>query len=286
LIRTARYTESLDIPRLCDFSDSIGLHYRHSIQRLRNPLRRFVYRVESKLLLDYEAEILHDFEQSFFLNREEMLHFEQTDKSTWVPLGTNALLLTRKERDPDAASSLVFFGKMDYLPNVLAAEWFVREVMPLLPTHLRFIIAGAYPSARVRALASERVSVTGYITDPYPILRGALAVVAPMLTGGGIQNKLLEAMALGCLTINTRHAIRALANVRPGVHLLVADTAAEFAAKIHSIEADPGRYASIGPAAREYIRENFTWARSGQIYRDAITRAIATHEHNHRLIYA
>jgi glycosyltransferase involved in cell wall biosynthesis len=286
LIRTARYSDSLNIPRVCDFSDSIGLHYRHSIKRLRNPLRRFVYRVESKLLLDYEAEILNNFEQSFFLNQEEMRHFAQAEKSTWIPQGTNAALLAREDHDPKAASSLVFFGKMDYLPNVLAAEWFAHEVLPLLPEHLRFTIVGACPSARVRALASERVEVTGFLADPYPILRGALAVVAPMLTGGGIQNKLLEAMALGCLTINTRHATRALVDVRPGIHLLVADTPSEFASQIQLIELDPARYASIGPAAREYIRQNFTWARSGRIYRDVIARVIAASEQAHDPVYA
>jgi glycosyltransferase involved in cell wall biosynthesis len=278
LIRTARYAEDLPMPRVCDLSDSIGLHYRHSIARIGNPLRRFAYSIEAKLLLCYEAKILGTFDQSFFLNHEEMRHFGRPDKATWVPLGCKPDLLTREDSDEGAAKSLIFLGKMNYEPNVLAAEWFAHEVMPLLPAHLHFKIIGVSPSSRVRALASERIEVTGFLPDPYPVMRGGLAVVAPMLTGGGIQNKLLEAMAMGCLTVNTPHAIRALENVRPDIHLLVADTPAEFASTIRSIDANPSRYARIGPAAREYIRSNFTWTRSGQIYSDAIERAIETHK--------
>jgi hypothetical protein len=99
-----------------------------------------------------------------------------------------------------------------------------------------------------------------------------------MLTGGGIQNKLLEAMAMGCRTINTTHTIRALVNVRRGIHLLVADTPTDFASIIRSIDVNPSRYDHLGPAAREYIRANFTWTRSGEIYSDAIERTIETHK--------
>ena len=233
LVRTAAYARDLEIPRICDFSDSIGLHYRHSLEHLRNPFLRLVYGLEARLLLRYEARILEQFELSCFLNQEEMNHFARPDKTIWTPMGTNPLLLTRSDRDPASSRSVLFLGKMNYLPNVLAVEWFAREVMPLLPEDVHFKIVGTHPLPRVKALASDRIEVTGFIDDPYPILSGALAVVVPMLIGGGIQNKLLEAMALGCVTINSSHAVaRALENkkkkkkkkkegrkVRPGEHL-------------------------------------------------------------------
>jgi len=119
LIRTARYAEDLPLPRMCDFSDSIGLNYRHSIDQMSNPFRRFAYGAEAKLLLDYEAQTIQTFDQSFFLNQEEMRHFGRPDKTTWIPLGCKPDLLTREDSDEGAAKSLIFFGKMDYEPNVL-----------------------------------------------------------------------------------------------------------------------------------------------------------------------
>jgi glycosyltransferase involved in cell wall biosynthesis len=157
---------------------------------------------------------------------------------------------------------------MDYPPNINAAVWFCENVLGRLHPAITFVIVGAKPTRRVRnlALRYENVQVTGFVEDPYTILKSALCVVAPMQTGGGIQNKILEAMALGAVVVTTsKAAVPIIGSSAPNT-LIVRDGAAATADVINDIARDRRPYAETAARAREYIRSNFTWS----IYEDKI----------------
>ena len=102
----------------------------------------------------------------------------------------------------ESVGNIIFVGKMSYEPNIVAVNFFSTQIFPLLKakySELKFIIVGANPDERVRKLADiEGVTVTGFVDSIERYFRHSTIVVAPMLTGAGIQNKIIQAMSYGC----------------------------------------------------------------------------------------
>ena len=158
---------------------------------------------------------------------------------------------------------IVFLGKMNYYPNEDSVVYFARQVFPLLRSKLKnvkFIIVGAYPTRRVQALSKiPGVEVTGFVDDPYEYLGRAKVVVAPIRLGAGIQNKILEAMALRKPVVTTSKGARGIAGGADGKHFVVADDPEKMAEKILELLNDPERRREIGQNARALIEERYTW---------------------------
>ena len=276
LVRTASYLKDARIPKILDMADSIGLNYRDSITKVSSRLWRTIYHIESSRLLAFEEACINDFDQTLFFNHEEITFFGAEKRTRWVPHGTSEVLLQR----PLALMrrrAIAFLGKMDYQPNVDAVLWFCRHVLPLLPQDVTFLIVGAHPAATIEALPRHHpnVQVTGFMDDPYVLLEECAAMVAPMQTGGGIQNKVLEAMAMGLPVVATERAVRPIIGSEHGRHLLVANTPADMAAGIQRLLKDPDFRTSMGQEARALIAQTFTW----DAYERAIVRTIQESMH-------
>ncbi len=168
-------------------------------------------------------------------------------------------------------TTYVSFGKMNYQPNIDAVMWFVENVLPLINKNLKFCIIGAYPPKEIKGLEKKykNIVVTGFLDDPYEILKSSLCVVAPMQTGGGIQNKILECMALGTINIVSSLAAKPIGGVH-GEHFLVIDKPEEIAQTINDIYANPHKYEHIKINSREFIKNNFTWT----IYENKLMKII------------
>lgn len=151
----------------------------------------------------------------------------------------------------------VFTGQMDYAPNVDAVRWFAGEVLPLVPG-LRFAIVGRRPAAAVRTLAGTHVNVTGAVDDVRGWLAAADVVVAPLRIARGIQNKVLEAMAMARPVVATPAAFAGIDAV-PGRDLVVAENAAAVAEAIRALLGHPAAAASMGAAARLRMEEGYRW---------------------------
>jgi sugar transferase (PEP-CTERM/EpsH1 system associated) len=154
---------------------------------------------------------------------------------------------------------LLFTGQMDYPPNVDAVRWFAREVLPLLPG-MRFVVAGRDPTPEVRALAGASVQVTGAVADMRSWLAAADLVVAPLRIARGIQNKVLEAMAMAKPVVATPAAFEGI-EAAPGRDLVVADGAAAMAQEIRRLIAAPAEAAELGRAARACMERSYSWER-------------------------
>jgi sugar transferase (PEP-CTERM/EpsH1 system associated) len=161
------------------------------------------------------------------------------------------------DADEKQAPFLLFTGQMDYAPNVQAVTWFAREVLPRIPG-ARFVIAGRNPPPAVRALAGEQVIVTGAVADMRSWLAAAEIVVAPLKLARGIQNKVLEAMAMAKPVVASAAAFEGIEAV-PGRDLLIADDASQVAEAIEGLLADPERAAAMGAAARRQMDRSYRW---------------------------
>ncbi|HEX8574126.1 MAG TPA: glycosyltransferase [Allosphingosinicella sp.] len=166
------------------------------------------------------------------------------------------------EEDRDALSHspsplIVFTGQMDYSPNIDAVRWFAAEVMPLLPG-ARFAIVGRKPPESVRRLAGPRILVTGAVPDVRSWLAAADVVAAPLRIARGIQNKVLEAMAMARPVVASPAAFEGI-EAEPGRDLLVADGPAAQAEAISGLLGDPASAREIGRAARRRMEQAYRW---------------------------
>ena len=157
-------------------------------------------------------------------------------------------------------SRLLFTGTMDYRPNVDAAQWFARDVLPLIigaAPSARFTIAGRNPTPSVCALAGPHVEVTGTVDDDLPYFRNTSVFVLPMRFGGGSRLKLLQAMACG-LPVVTTTAGAAGIPVQHGKHIWIADAPKDFAGAVCRLLRDRETGRALGAAARELALE-YDW---------------------------
>jgi sugar transferase (PEP-CTERM/EpsH1 system associated) len=161
------------------------------------------------------------------------------------------------------SAAIVFTGAMDYKPNIDAVVWFAREVFPSVRRkHLRaeFWVVGANPSAAVRRLSAQLgVSVTGRVPDIRPYLSNAACAVAPLHIARGVQNKVLEAMAMGKPVVATPAALEGL-NVVCGHEALMARNVGEFISLVSEVLS--GNHSQIGLAARARVEADYQWERN------------------------
>jgi sugar transferase (PEP-CTERM/EpsH1 system associated) len=166
---------------------------------------------------------------------------------------------------PYAAGTLpvVFTGAMDYWPNVDAVTWFAREALPALRARwpkLVFHIVGRAPPPAVRALEGEGVAVSGTVPDVRPYLQHAAVVVAPLRLARGIQNKVLEAMAMARPVVAAAACAEAI-DADPRTELVAAGTdAADWVDAVEALLRDPVRATTVGAAARARVLRGYAWS--------------------------
>lgn len=150
---------------------------------------------------------------------------------------------------------IVFTGQMDYRPNVDAVSWFAQSVLPLLP-NAHFAIVGRAPTAAVRALASAQVTVTGEVPDVRGWLAAADVVVAPLHLARGVQNKVLEAMAMARPVVASHAAAEGISHAGT---IRIAMGAKEFAGCVAALLHDPVGATALGAAARRQVINRYAW---------------------------
>jgi len=236
--------------------------------------KSWVYAREGRALGHLERRAAAAFDASCFVTEPEAALFRQlypelADRAHCIPNGVDHAYF-----DPaayfapvplDGAPRLVFTGAMDYWANVDAVVWFCAEVWPLLRARhpqASFTIVGGKPTAEVQALASRPgVNVTGRVADVRPYVQAADVVVAPLRIARGVQNKVLEGMAMARPVVATSGAFTGI-EATPGSHMLVADTAQDYLAAIERFLAAPDYAAACGRAARAVVLERYDWTGS------------------------
>jgi len=230
----------------------------------------WVFRREGERLLAYDRMVSRDTAASVFVTADEAELFRSLapECAAKVQYAHNGVDVDYYASDPARPSPfaagelpIVFTGAMDYWPNIDAVRWFASDVMPLLRAQqpaVRFHIVGMNPAPEVQALArTEGIVVTGRVPDVRPYLQHARAVVAPMRVARGIQNKVLDAMAMGRPVVVSAAAAKSLSG-RVGVDFVVADNAADFAAAVLDLlPAEPGD--AMGRAARALVLADYDW---------------------------
>ena len=236
--------------------------------RAATGIRRMIYAREARSVFALERWATQAFGATLLVSEHEADTFRQLvpDCAKKIGASKNGVDLDyfspgpRSSPFPVGQSAIVMTGRMDYRANVEGALWFVRNIAPLVfaaqpNAHVYFV--GSNPPPVLRRLSGPNISVTGAVDDVRPYIQSAAVVVAPLLMARGVQNKVLEAMALKKLVVATREATRAL-SVTSGVQLWIENDPTRFAqAVLAGIEnpTPPG----MAAAARRYVEQHHNW---------------------------
>jgi sugar transferase (PEP-CTERM/EpsH1 system associated) len=260
--------------RVVDFVDVDSDKWRQYADKKSWPMS-WLYGYEAARLLDYERQVARDYDASLFVSAPEAALFRQLAPESGAKIGHFSNGVDTDYFSPEAEAghanpyqagerALVFTGAMDYWPNVDAVQWFCDQVFPALRERcpeLRFYIVGSRPNAQVQALAQRPgVTVTGTVPDVRPYIAHAAVAVAPLRIARGIQNKVLEAMAMARAVVVSPQALEGI-DAEPGSELVLAEDAPAFIEAVHALLASQdGALETIGQAARAKVQRRYSWS--------------------------
>ncbi|AJF06491.1 glycosyltransferase [Geoalkalibacter subterraneus] len=287
--------ESGKAPRLVmDFCDVDSDKWGQFSREGKFPMN-IVYGLEQKRLLAYEAKVNREFDCSILVTENEAHLFKTlvpearnvevvgngvdfkffnpeavpgNTVDTTIDGPTSASPQTGDHRDDAPRTEpmhLVFTGAMDYHANVDAVTWFCRDILPIIRESgidVEFYIVGGRPTPAVKALEQvPGVTVTGFVDDIRTWYAQADVCVLPMRLGRGVQNKVLEAMAMQRPVVTTTKAAEGV-SAKDLQHLLVADSPEDIARSVIELCKNPNARTQLGEAGRTFVTENFDWKRN------------------------
>lgn len=279
-------------PLVWDAVDCISLLSKHTMAAGPSRVVRTVARLEHKRTRRYEAKLLsklHHVVVTSERDKQAMIELYRTESNDLVSsdaaLGAGITVLPngvdlqyfRPLEQQRRHLNIVFSGKMSYHANFATALYLHQQIMPLIwqqQPGATLTIVGNNPPKAIQQLASDsRVEVTGYVDDMRPYVGGAEVMLSPMVYSVGIQNKVLEAMALGTPVVVAAQAASSLGTV-PGRDLLIAESASEFASATLRLMDDAELRATLSDNGRAYVERQHEWhtvaARLVDVYQQAI----------------
>ena len=269
------------VPKVVDFVDLDSELWRLYARHHRGA-RPWMFRREAVHLARHEDAVARAFGHCVFVSDAEAAAFRARAGNRPVSVIENGVDLEYFAGGGDVGASarstrVVFTGAMDYVPNVDAVDHFCRRILPLVRASLpqvTFAIVGRDPGPAVARLArAPGVTVTGAVPDVRPYLAGAAVAVAPFRLARGVQNKILEAMAMGVPVVGTRTAFEGLhATEEDGVAIV--DEPEAFARAVVGLLRDPERRRGWGRQARAHVERHHRWADHGARL-EALLRSLA-----------
>jgi sugar transferase (PEP-CTERM/EpsH1 system associated) len=260
MIRPAEYVKNYHhCNKTIDYMDTLSVGMERRAQKAPWATR-WIYKMEALRLKEYEQRIFNYFEFQTMISQQDVHYIAHPDqrKIHVIPNGIDTDFF-HPVKGSEAPFDLVFVGNLSYAPNIDAMQWFAAHVLKHEP-NWRLLIAGANPSgAFIQSLKKyPNISVEGWQPDIRTAYARGKVFIAPMQIGTGMQNKLLEAMAMGIPCITTPLASEALAVVS-GEDLLVARNAEEFLEHIRFLLKNQEKAEVIGSQGRTRVKKIYSW---------------------------
>lgn len=223
---------------------------------------RIVFKIEAKRLKLYERSVFDYFEVKTIISEQDKQLILHPDKQQIhvIPNGIDPHFF-----EPvaiKATKELVFVGNLNYPPNIEAVDFIIKELIPK-NTSYKYLISGANPSVSLLKRSSKlsQITLNGWVDDIRTAYLSGKIFIAPMKIGTGMQNKLLEAMAVGLPCITTTLANNAIHAVH-NESILVADTPEEFISCIDRLLGDSSLYKKIAENGQKLVQEKYSWKKT------------------------
>ena len=260
LIRVADYSKDLDIPKALDYMDVLSVGVERQSKHKAFPLS-LLYKIESKRLSKYEAQLAPQYNLKYIISEQDLaLLPEEVIKDTSVLVnGVDDSFF--EEYKSEKKYDICFVGNMSYPPNVLACKFIVNKILPILKKHkpdIKVLLAGASPVKEVKDLVNENVIISGWMDDIREAYASSSIFIAPLFIGTGLQNKLLEAMAMKTPCITTSLCNNALQALKDE-EILIADNEKEFSSHILKLLNNKGFGEQMANKAQNMVRKSYNW---------------------------
>jgi glycosyltransferase involved in cell wall biosynthesis len=259
--------------RICTVGDSFALVHR-SYSSALNPARRLYHKHVEQKFRRHEKMILESFDTVVAFTERDAASIEAGGGRACkvIPNGVDERIFFPRTRPENPIPVLSFHGLLDFHPNAAAARFIVEELGPALEARLglngfKVQIIGARASSALRSAASVHpwLCLPGFVDDLPQMLSRSDVYLAPIFSGAGIKNKVLEAMSLGLPVVGTPEAFAAL-KVVDGVHCVLADRGQFADAVVACLNAREAR-GEIGREAAQFVDQQYRWGRVGAAYR-------------------
>ncbi len=262
LVRVAEYLRHYNIPKVLDLQDAFSEGLKRRYQKTKGPFK-YILNYEYKRMLAYEQNELDAFNGLSIITKADkaLLPASIQHKTEIVANGVDFDFFSPK--NDIKKFSIVFTGNMGYPPNIMAANYLINDIMPLVwdkYPNAKVLLAGSSPHSSVLALANSRVEVSGWLNDIRDAYSQAEIFVAPMQIGTGLQNKLLEAMSMSIPCITSQLANKALKAI-PGENIMIAEdnSPQEFADAIINFMENPEVMSYVSENASAFVKQNYDW---------------------------
>ena len=272
LIRTSEYVKNFHgIKKTIDYMDALGKGMLRRAEIAKGFKKRLLSS-EGKRLAEYENRIFDYFDGHTIISEQDRSYIGHPDNEKIVIIEngiSESFFEFEKEIEQD--HDIVFNGNMNYPPNIECAEFLVNEIKPLMKD-VKILLSGASPNERVKKLAEkDGVTVTGWVDDIRHSYRRGKVFAAPLFIGTGLQNKLLEAMALKLPCITTPLANNALGAIE-NESILIARSAEEFASKIEDLIRNSDKAKSLAEKGHEFVKSRYNWEDTTERLEDVMTK--------------
>jgi sugar transferase (PEP-CTERM/EpsH1 system associated) len=271
LIRTSEYVKDIfDIPKTIDFMDCLSKGFERIYKLEKTPLKH-IYRLESERLRQYEASIFPYFDYKTVISCQDQSFFIHPEKAKILvtPNGVDLNVFSPKVQ-PEKKYTLGFIGNLGYSPNLDSAFYLIEHILPLISKEISdvsLVIAGASPPASLMAKSKGNVHILSNPEDITEIYAQCSIFVAPIRLGSGMQNKLLEAMAMRIPCVCSPQAANAFENL-PKEALLTAETPEDFTKQVTLLHKNKDFSAEITKSAFSYVKNFHNWENTLQVLED------------------
>ena len=264
-------TDCPSLPVVWDSVDCISHLFRQAAGQSTSLFGRLASRFELERTQKTEAMLLQIFDHVLVTSNADrnalMERADDTVTSSPISILSNGVDRDYFKPNPEVVKepdTLIFSGKMSYHANISMVKYLVNRIMPLIwrrRPNVRLFVVGKDPSSEIKRMAENpRIIVTGTVSDIRPFLWKSTVAVAPLVYGAGVQNKILEAMAVGLPVVTTSRAILSL-NVTPGRDVRIGDTPSEFSAGVLNLLENADLRQEVGQAGHMYVIANHDWMR-------------------------
>jgi glycosyltransferase involved in cell wall biosynthesis len=270
------------VPMVLDAHNALYRIPERMARHESNPLKRWVFQREARVLARYEAETYNHFDHVVFvtgvdqkeiLKRTSHSHLATSVIPICVDIDDKPLVARR-----DRLLAVTHLGTMFWPPNVEGVLWFAREVFPRVLAQVpeaHFVVVGKDPPQDVQYLMLQvrNVQVTGYVPDPEPYLAETAAFIVPLRAGGGMRVKIIDAWSWGLPIVSTSIGAEGI-EIKEGENILIGDTPEALAEAVVRVLKEPALGERLREQGRAWVEEHYHWRNVYPMWEDVYTELI------------
>lgn len=276
------YVSNVDLPKILDFVDANSQFFYQSHKLQGNPLIKMYYLYRYLTVKNDEKRLYEAFDMRVVISPSDKDILESYLPSSnffVIPNGVDINYFTQTDMEENFPS-LVFVGNMVNPHNVNAVLYFYNEIYSSIqrriPEVKLYIVGSNVPSELLKLTSDESVVVTGYVEDIRPYMAKASVALAPMISGTGLKNKILEAMAMSKPVVSTSMGVRGI-DATPEENIIIADEPTEFGDRVVELLSNAKLRERLASEGRRLVEAKYSWERMADMLNELLEQAVKRH---------